>query len=152
MSLISCPTPTPLCHFSSDSIFPLDLCLVFRHINLFIWCSGKFWFYLYISLELPNLPSHLQFQIPPTFSLQLHALHFSLCSRSMPPSPTCSKILIMYEPWNIYGFHHSCTLITYNLWQMGSYITLFRSITMLCRTDNIVRKISRIQPEWWNIL
>ena len=30
-------------------------------------------------------------------------------------------------------------------------ITLFKSITLFCGTDNILRTIPHVQPEWWNI-
>ena len=31
-------------------------------------------------------------------------------------------------------------------------ITLSRSITLLCGTDNIIQNILHIPPKWWNIL
>ena len=38
-----------------------------------------------------------------------------------------------------------------SMW-MSITLTLFRSITMFCGTDNIMWNIPHIQPKWWNIL
>ena len=65
-------------------------------------------------------------------------------------------LCVTIEPWKHKDFDWFCLKI----WpDTGSHIILregchniFRSITMLCGTNNILQNILYIQTEWWNIL